>query len=254
MEDLLHRRGRLRALRRVLEQDRVADHQVRAREARHLVVGEVPRHDPEQDAERAAADERRAVAVEQLDRLVGQQLRRVVGVVLVDRGAEVDLAERLLDRLAHLAHDDLGEPLALLGVQLADAADERRALLDRRRARSSSRCAASARPIASSQVVVGDRRVLLDGLAGGRVDHGVVAHEFLPSSRWTEASTAPVARASANRAVGSPTPRRGWSATSTRRTFGRGPVRDEGPAILTGPVRRPVKHAHTGRVDELERR
>ena len=44
----------------------------------------------------------------------------MVGVVLVDVGAEVDLAERLLDRLAHLAHDDLGERLAALAVQLAD--------------------------------------------------------------------------------------------------------------------------------------
>ena len=83
---------------------------------------------------------------------------RVVGVVLVDRGAEVDLAERLLDRLAHLAHDDLGEPLALLGVQLADAADERRALLDRRWRRSSRGAPSSARPIASrssSSLIVG---------------------------------------------------------------------------------------------------
>ena len=134
VEDLLHRRGRLGALRRVLEQDRVADHQVRAGEARHLVVGVVPRHDPEQQADRAAAHERRALAVEQLDRLVGHDLRRVVGVVLVDRGAEVDLAEGLLDRLAHLARDDLRELLAALGVQLRDAGDDLRALLDARAA------------------------------------------------------------------------------------------------------------------------
>jgi hypothetical protein len=163
----------------VLEQDRVADRQVRAREARHLVVGEVPRHDPEQGAVRAAADVGRAVAVEQLDLLVGQQLGRVVGVVLVDRGAEVELAERLLDGLAHLAHDDLGEPLALLGVDLADAADELRALLDGRRgAPLPDRLVGAADRVA--QVVVGDRRVLLDGLAGCGVHHRVVAHEFLP--------------------------------------------------------------------------
>ena len=69
-EDLLDRRGRLRALRRVLEQDRVADDQVRAGEAGDLVVREVPRHDAEQHAERAAADERGALAGEQRDRLV----------------------------------------------------------------------------------------------------------------------------------------------------------------------------------------
>ena len=135
VEDLLHRRGRLGALRRVLEQDRVADHEVRAGETGDLVVREVPRHDPQQHAERAAPDDRRALAGEQLDRLVGHQLLGVVGVVAVDRADEVELAEGLLDRLAHLAHDDLRELLAPLDVQLADPADERRALGDTRRRR-----------------------------------------------------------------------------------------------------------------------
>ncbi len=53
-------RGGLGALRRVLEQDRVADHEARAGEPRHLVGGEVPRHDPQDHAQRAAADDRRA--------------------------------------------------------------------------------------------------------------------------------------------------------------------------------------------------
>ena len=85
------------------------------------------------------SDERRMTAEpsprEQLDRLVLQEVRRVVGVVPVDRRGEVDLAERLLDRLAHLAHDDLRQLLAALDVQFADAADEGRALVDRRRLR-----------------------------------------------------------------------------------------------------------------------
>ncbi len=128
VEHLLHRLGRFGALRRVLEQDRVADHQVRAGEAGHLVVGEVPGHDPEQDPERTAADQRRALAAEQLDRLVGHQALGVVRVEAVDFGREVDLAERLLDRLAHLADDDLGQLLPPLGVQLSDPAHQRRAL------------------------------------------------------------------------------------------------------------------------------
>ena len=85
------------------------------------------------------SDERRmtadALAGEQRDRLVLEEVGRVVGVVLVDVGGEVDLAEGLLDGLAHLAHDDLGELLAALDVQLADAADEGGALLDRGRPR-----------------------------------------------------------------------------------------------------------------------
>ena len=178
LEDLLHRRRRLRALRRVLEQDRVADDQVGAGEARDLVVGVVPGHDPEQDADRAAAHERRALAVEEVDRLVGEQLLGVVGVELVDRGAELDLADRLLDRLAHLAHDDLAEPVLLLVVQLGHAPDQLRALLHRRRPRP--------RPVRRvraadrvAQRVVRDRRVGLDRLPGRRVDHRILAHPLL---------------------------------------------------------------------------
>ena len=173
MEDLLHRRGRLRALRRVLEQDRVAGRQVRAGEARHLVVGVVPRHDPEEQADRAPADERRALALEQVDRLVGQQLHRVVGVVLVDRGAEVDLAEGLLDRLAHLARDDLRELLAALGVQLGDPGDDLRPLLD-------GRVAPPALPDVMGpadgglQRVVADRVERLQRLPGRGVGHCVL--------------------------------------------------------------------------------
>ena len=133
VEHLLDGRGRLRALGRVLEQNGVADHQVRAREPRHLVVGVVPRHDPQQDPERAAADERRPLAGEQLNRLVGHELLGVVGVEAVDVDAEVDLSERLLDRLAHLAHDDLGELFPPLAVELSDPAHQGGPLGDRAR-------------------------------------------------------------------------------------------------------------------------
>jgi hypothetical protein len=85
-------------------------------EPRHLVIGKVPRHDPEQHTVCAAAHERRALAAQQLDRLVGHQLLRVLGVEVVDRTREVNLSERLLDRLAHLANDDLGEYLPALDV------------------------------------------------------------------------------------------------------------------------------------------
>ena len=92
---LLDRRGRLGALRRRLEQDRVADDQVRAGEAGHLVVGEVPGHDPDQRAHRAPPDHRCAVAGEQIDRLVREELLGPLGVVAVDVAAEIDLAEGL---------------------------------------------------------------------------------------------------------------------------------------------------------------
>ena len=81
----------------------------------------------------------------------------MVGVVLVDRRGEVDLAERLRDRLAHLAHDELRQLLAALGVQFADAADEGRALIDRGRLR----------PGAVRLVGCGDRGLEL-GVGDGR--------------------------------------------------------------------------------------
>ena len=117
-EDLLERLCRLGALRGVLEHDGVADDQVGAGEPGDLVVGVVPRHDPEQRPERAAPHHRGALALEELDRLLGHEPLGVVGVVLVDGGAEVDLAERVLVGLAHLPLDDLGELLTTLGVQL----------------------------------------------------------------------------------------------------------------------------------------
>ena len=71
-EDRVDREGRLGALRGVLEQDRVADHQVGRGEAGHLVVGEVPRHDPEQRADRLLAHHR-AAAHGRVERGVGEQ-------------------------------------------------------------------------------------------------------------------------------------------------------------------------------------
>ena len=90
-EDLLHRGGRLGALRCVLEDDGVAEREVRAREPRDLVVRVVPRHDPDQHADRAAPDQGAALTVDQVDRLVGEELLGIVGVVLIDGGAEVHL-------------------------------------------------------------------------------------------------------------------------------------------------------------------
>ena len=178
-EDLLDRRRRFRALRRMLEHDRVAQRQVRAGEARHLVVGVVPRHDAEQHADRSAPDDRAALALDQLDGLVGEELLGVVGVVAVDRAAEIDLAERLVERLAHLALDDLGEVVAAFGVQLADAPHQRRALGDGR----------GLRPFPKRLVRVGDRlahllvgrgRVLAHRLAGRGIDHRIQTHDALP--------------------------------------------------------------------------
>jgi hypothetical protein len=116
-----------------------------------------------------------ALAAEQLDRLVGHQALGVLCVELVDRCGELGLADRLLDRLAHLAHDDLGEGLAALVVKPPHGPDELGALGDRR--------AGGPRAVGligagdcAPEVGVGDLRVLLDELVGGRVDYRVAAH------------------------------------------------------------------------------
>ena len=119
-EDLREQRRRLGALRRVLEHDRVARRQVGAGEPGDLVGRVVPGHDPEDHAERAASYDRRALAVEEVDRLVGQELLGVVGVVAVDAGAEVDLPEGVVHRLAHLAVHRGGQRLTALGVEVGD--------------------------------------------------------------------------------------------------------------------------------------
>ena len=110
------------------------------------------------------------------DRLVLQQLGAVIGVVLVDVGREVDLAERVADRLAHLAHDDLGEVLTALAVQIGDLRDERGALLDRGRPRPAA-VGVERTLDPAGDVGVGRGRVRPQRLAGGGVDHCVLAHE-----------------------------------------------------------------------------
>ena len=79
------------------------------------------------------------------------------------------------DRLAHLAGDDLAELLRALLVQVADLADQRRALGDGGGLRP--RFVGGVGPADRlAQRVVGDRRVLLDRLPGGGIDYGVIAH------------------------------------------------------------------------------
>ena len=191
-EDLLHGGSGLGALAGMLEQDRVADNEVRAGEAGDLVVREVPRHDAKQNPERGAADDRRAIAGEELDRLVLQEVRRMVGVVPVDVRGKVNLGERLTDRLPHLAHDEIGQLLAALGVELGDAADEGRALLDRGRLRPG-----AVRLVGCGnrglELGIGDRIECLDRLPGGGVGHGI-AHrvDLLEMSKVVGGAIAPI--------------------------------------------------------------
>ena len=111
----------------MLQQDRVAERQVRAGEPGDLVVGEVPRHDPEQRPEGAAADDRGPVT-EDVERLVAGELLGIVAVVLEDVRGEIDLAERTLADLAHLGDDQVGEFLTAFAVQFGRPLQQRSAL------------------------------------------------------------------------------------------------------------------------------
>jgi hypothetical protein len=175
LEDLRQDRRGVGALGRMLEDHGVARGQVRTREAGDLVRRVVPGHDPEDHAERATAYDGPALALEQRDLLVGQELLTVVGVVGVDRRAEVHLAEGVVHRLAHLAVHRLGELLPALGVQLGDAAYELGAVGGRARATPRAVGLVGGRD-RGEHLLVGVGGNLADALPGAGVGHGVLRH------------------------------------------------------------------------------
>src|SRR5699024_7649360 len=94
-EDLLDKQRRTTADIGVLEHDRVAEHEVRRREAGHLVVREVPRHDAEQRTDGQGLDAGGA-GNRGRDLVVRGQAGSVDAVVLDDVGGEFDLVDGLL--------------------------------------------------------------------------------------------------------------------------------------------------------------
>src|ERR1700730_10857168 len=115
-EQLLERQRALRNVRRMLHDQRVAEHEIGAGDACELIVGEVPRLDAEEHAQRRVFDY--GFAARHLQLFGGQKRLCVVRVVLQNVGAQVDLAPRLGEQLAHLERDVLRELLALLAEDL----------------------------------------------------------------------------------------------------------------------------------------
>jgi hypothetical protein len=113
----------------VLEQDRVAQHQVRRDEAGDLVAREVPRHDAEQRPDRLLRQHRFAAADRQ--RLVRQQGRAALAVVPEDIGDDADFAAAFVDPLPHFQGHDRGQLVGALGEQLRRAQHDRGAFGDR---------------------------------------------------------------------------------------------------------------------------
>ena len=122
-EDLFHDLCRAGALRGVLEQDGVAQGQVRGGEAGDLVVGEVPRHDAQQRADGLAADHGGGV-LGSAQWFVGHEGFGVVSEVLVDHRAQLDFALAFGHGFAHFELDDFGELFGAFGVDLGHAGQQ----------------------------------------------------------------------------------------------------------------------------------
>ena len=99
----------------MLHDQRVARHQMRSGDARELVIGEVPRFDTEDDADRAALHMRLAVRRVELDRR--EEAFGVLGVIGHDPRTELDFGACFADPLAHLHRHDACE---VVGARVED--------------------------------------------------------------------------------------------------------------------------------------
>ena len=123
IHEFLHGQRRLRHRLGMLEDDRVAQHQVWGREARDLIEGVVPRHDAQQRPDREFLHVRLA-AGERLDFLIGRQTWALRGEVVEDVAAEVGFAHRFGKGLAHFLGRDGTEARRVLLEQLSDPGDD----------------------------------------------------------------------------------------------------------------------------------
>ena len=166
MPKFFESRRALRYVTRVLHEERVAGHQLRARNSRELIIGKVPRFDSEKHADRAALhvggpDDR-------LERRRGEKTLRMLGVVREDLRTEFDLAPRFADALAHLDRHDARERIGTLREEPRRVRHDRRA---RRVRRTSPRLVGRRRGgDRRLEFRIGHRRKRCDGLSIVRVD------------------------------------------------------------------------------------
>ena len=158
---------------RVLEDDRVAGHQVGGDETCHLVVRIVPGHHADQRADRLGLHER-LLGPLGVQLLVPEQLRAVRRVPAVDRAGQLGLADPLRQGLAHLRGDQSSQLLRAGVVGVSDALEDLGASL---RGRPPPVREGGVRP---SEHVLHARGVqrgeLLVGSSRGRVGRGVSSH------------------------------------------------------------------------------
>ena len=127
-EDVLHCDGAAAHVGRVLEEPCVPGRECRGGEPEDLPEREVPRHDRQDDAQRLIAGP--AAGPGRRNGLVGQCLWALLGVVLADPGALLDLGQGLGDRLAHLRHHQVGQRLLALAQPGGRVQEHRATVLD----------------------------------------------------------------------------------------------------------------------------
>ena len=89
----------------MLEQNGVAGHEGGHHRAEDLPVGEIPRHDGQNHAQRLKGDE--AVLGRARGPFIGEQTRGMLGVILAHERTFTDLGARLGQRLAHFAGHEM---------------------------------------------------------------------------------------------------------------------------------------------------
>jgi hypothetical protein len=87
----------------MLDDQNIARHQVRASDARQLVIGEIPRFHAEQHTQRFALYDCFTFCYPKLSG--SQKARGVIGIVVQYVRAQLDLGLRLAEQLPHLKRD-----------------------------------------------------------------------------------------------------------------------------------------------------
>ncbi len=121
-EELLEGDGALRHDAGMLDHQRIAGHQVRTGDAGELIIGEIPRLDAEDHADRARFHVRftdRRVEFDGRQKTLG-----VLGIVGENPGAELDFGAGFADTLAHFQGHGVGERVGLFVQQLGGLGDD----------------------------------------------------------------------------------------------------------------------------------
>jgi hypothetical protein len=106
--------GALRYVGSMLQKQGVAGGQLRREDAGDLIIGEIPRLDGEQDAERLIGEHRLALGWIENRQLLGlEQLLGIAHVVFQDLRGELDLGLRLGEELAHFERQKSGVVVAV---------------------------------------------------------------------------------------------------------------------------------------------